>query len=348
MKKTALLITAILGFSGLSVAQQDVHFSQVLSNPYLYNPAAGGLMNVGEVSIGNRMQWANVEGRPSTYFASGTSQFKIGKKNKAILDEISQSEKAKTFFSNPQRTIGKKHVIGAKLIADQIGPFQKTSIQGSYAYHLPLTAKLNAGVGLGIGYSNFGLDENKVTLQNSGDYTYLSYIGNTTKQNMFDVSSGLVIYSNRFLFSFSATQLTKSQVRLSNIETESNFERHLYLLTSYRLDLNSTYAPEPLAILKKTANSPASFDVGARLHYANKGFLSLTYRKQSALSVGLGVNILTHFRVCYAYDLGLQATRGFGTGSHELQLGFIFGHKRNMKKEFKEDEKEQKEVKEKI
>ena len=88
MKK--FVVTAFVSVAGLAFGQQDIQFTQTASSPFLINPAAGGLMNVAEVVVGNRLQYAGIEGRPMTTFAGIQSMVRFKKrKSKALLDELS-------------------------------------------------------------------------------------------------------------------------------------------------------------------------------------------------------------------------------------------------------------------
>lgn len=336
--KTNILLFIALFFSGCALAQQDIQFSQTLYNPYVFNPAAAGLTNLTELNVGLRTQWLAVEGKPQTFYASAQSQIRFKKVKGAVLDEF--NKEGKSFYDSPQRTIGRKHVLGGKAVADIIGPFNKTSVMGSYAIHLPLTQKINAGVGIGLGWSNFSIDQSRVSLIKSNDDAYLNYLATTNSQNFVDVQAGLVLYNDRFLFSVSGSQFLKNRTRFDGTETESSYERHLYALASYRFDVSKTYAIEPLVILKNTSASPLSFDAGLRVHYQRIGWLSLSYRSQSTMCAGVGINLMKHFRLAYAFEFGLSGLRSFGAGAHEIQLGFVLGRRRNMDKEFKQQQKE--------
>jgi type IX secretion system PorP/SprF family membrane protein len=333
---TALLCTLL---SGVVNGQQDIQFTQTLSNPYLFNVGAGGMTNVAEFNLGTRAQWLSVGGKPMTYYASGQSQVRFGKGDKPVLDDFNQAQKS--VYDSPVRTIGLKHIIGGKAISDAIGPFAKTSAMASYAIHLPLTKKLNIGLGVGMGISNFSVNDSKVKLSDANDAAYQSYLGSASKQNFLDVQSGLVVYNDRFYLGISGTQLLHNRTQFRSIETESNFERHWYFMGSYRFDLGKTYALEPVMMVKDVVGSPASYDIGARFHYHRMGWISLGYRGKSAFSVGFGINVLKQFRVSYAYEMGISNLRSYGNGSHELQIGIVLGHRRNMEKEFREQQKEQ-------
>lgn len=342
MKHLHLILLSTL-LSGIAVAQQDIQFSQALSNLYLFNPGAAGMTNVGEFNLGTRAQWLSVSGRPVTYYASGNSQIRFGKTDKPVLDEFSTTRKS--FYDSPVRTIGLKHIVGGKVMSDAIGPFSKTTAMGSYAIHLPLTKKINIGLGVGVGFSSFSIDQGKVTLGQSDDGAYQSYLGSSSRQNFLDLQSGFVMYNDHFYLGVSGSQLLKNTTQFKGIETGSNFERHYYFMGSYRFDLGQKYGFEPLVIVKNTVGSPISLDAGARFHYYRIGWISLGYRGKSALTAGFGFNVMKQFRVAYAYDMGIAGLRSYGNGTHELQLGFIFGHRRNMEKEFKEQKKKELEQK---
>ncbi|WP_343634532.1 type IX secretion system membrane protein PorP/SprF [Fluviicola sp.] len=336
MKK--FVVTAFVSVAGLVFGQQDIQFTQTASSPFLINPAAGGLMNVAEVVVGNRLQYAGIDGRPMTTFAGIQSMVRFKKrKSKALLSELSSI--GQTFYSTPQRTVAYKQVAGLTFINDVIGPFTRTNVKANIGVHIPLSQKLNAGIGLGIGWSNFGIDNSKVTLGNANDKAYANYIGIAASQNYLDAQAGLIVYNDRLLVSVSGSQLFNNKTRLSDVTTESHFQPHLFVLGSYRFDLGSKYGLEPIVQFKSVKNAPISYDVAMRLHYMRMGWVSLSYRRQSSIGVGFGINLLARFNVSYSFEFGNGVTEKFGNTSHEVRLGFIFGHRRNMDKEFKQDEK---------
>lgn len=337
MKK--LVLTSFIAVAGLAFGQQDIQFTQTASSPFLINPAAGGMMSVAEVVIGNRLQYAGIDGRPMTTFAGIQSMIRFKKKrSKALLHELSSI--GQTFYSTPQRTIGYKQVAGLTFINDAIGPFTRTSVKGNFGVHIPLSQKLSAGLGLGLGWSNFGIDNSKVILGNSTDNAYTNYIGISARQNYVDAQAGLVVYSDRLLISLSGSQLFNNKTRLSDVTTGSTFQPHLFVLASYRFDVGQKFGLEPIVQFKSVKHAPVSYDLAMRLHYMRMGWVSLSYRRQSSIGVGFGINLLARFNVSYSFEFGNGVTEKFGNTSHEIRLGFIFGHRRNTKQELKQDEKE--------
>ena len=72
------LLIVFLGCLPLATfAQQEFQFSNSAFNPYLLNPAAGGLTDVMQFEVASRVQWMGYDGGPSTFMASGHSQIKF-------------------------------------------------------------------------------------------------------------------------------------------------------------------------------------------------------------------------------------------------------------------------------
>lgn len=335
--KTNLFIFSLVVLSSFnsmnSVAQQEYQFANTSANPFLLNPAAGGMTDVMQFEASSRMQWVGYDGGPRTIMLSGHSQFGSNS-NGHTLGEFNVKDEA--FFQGPKVSIAKrKHVIGGKVWNDAIGPFSKTSVQGSYAYHLPLTKKLNFGVGIGLGYSNFRLNESKVVLHQEDDNAYAQFLGNSSQQSLGDAQAGLVIYGEKFFFGASSTQILKNKVELNQVMTGSNFNRHYFFITKYSFEVSSTLDIEPLAVLKIAESSPLSLDFGARFVFNKNSWATIQYRANNALVFQLGGNLIKNLYLNYAFEYGIGKIRSAGTSTHEIQLGYYLGKNRNVDKELK-------------
>lgn len=328
-----VIINCLLVF--ISGAQQEYQFANTANNPFLLNPAAGGMTDIAHFEATTRMQWLGYDGGPKTMLLSGNSQ--INFKGKSLGEFNIRDEK---LFSGPEITTAKnKHVIGGKIWNDAIGPFSKTSIQGSYAYHLPLTKTINFGVGIGLGYSNFRLDESKVVLHQQDDNVYSQFLGNSSQQNLGDAQAGFVVYGEKLFFGISGTQILKNKVELNQIMTGSNFNRHYFIITKYKFDVNDKYAIEPTAVLKMVVNSPISMDFGSRFIYNNSSWFGVQYRTNNSLIFQIGSNLVKNLYISYAYEQSIGKIRTSGNSTHEIQLGYFLGKNRNVDKEIKNNPK---------
>lgn len=331
-----IIINCMIVFS--SISQQEYQFANTVNNPYLLNPAAGGLSDIMHFEASTRMQWVGYDGGPNTVLISGNSQLKIGKTSGKPLSEFNvRNEK---LFQNPEITIAKrKHVIGGKIWNDAIGPFSKTSIQASYAYHLPLTRKLNFGLGIGLGYSNFRINDSKVILSQQNDDVYDQFQGNTATQNLGDAQAGFVVYNEKLFLGISGTQVLNSKVELNQIVTGNNFNRHFFMIAKYKIT-SGDIAIEPSIVTKMTENSPVSIDLGTRLLYKNSSWFGVQFRTNNSLIFQVGANLIKNFYMSYAFEQSIGKIRTAGSSTHEIQLGFYMGKNRNIDKELKDKSKE--------
>lgn len=321
-----------------SSAQQEYQFANTVNNPFLLNPAAGGTTDVMQFEASTRMQWLGYDGGPKTIMLAGNSQINLDKSGTKTLSEFNVHDEK--FFEGPKVTTSKsKHVVGGKVWNDAIGPFSKTSIQGSYAYHLPLTKVLNFGVGLGLGYSNFRIDDTKVVLLQANDELYNQFQGNTAQQNYGDAQAGFVIYGEKLFFGLSGTQILKNKVELNQIMTSNNYNRHYFVVLKYKVQTSDDISFEPSAVFKIAEKSPISIDFGTRMLYKNSSWFGVQYRTNSSIIFQLGSNLIKNFYVNYAFELSMGKLRTAGNSTHEIQLGYYLGKNRNVDKEIKDKSK---------
>ena len=331
------LITALLALSALqSLAQQESQFANVANNPFYVNPAAAGLYDVMQFEATYRSQWMGYNGGPRTMMFMGNSQ--IGGKSKKALKEF--NIKDESFFGLPERSTGSiKHIVGGKMMNDAIGPFARTSVHGSYAIHLPFVSSFNFGAGLGIGWSNFKVDESRVLLHQTDDVSYSQFLGNTSTQNMLDVNAGLVFYNDVFFMGLSTTQALNNKLRFDAVDTESAHVRHYYVVSKYKFNLGSV-ALEPSITGKLAPKGPVSIDLGTRLIINNSTWLGIQYRTSNALIFQVGSTIIKNLYVGYSYEQAIGSIKTVNNGSHEIQLGLLIGNNRNIDKEIKESKAE--------
>lgn len=311
--------------------QQESQYLNTSNNPYLLNPAAGGMSGVVNIEATSRTQWLGYNGGPRTMLLVGSSEIKF-KKSGQVLSEFNTEDEA--FFSNPEATTGAlKHVIGGKVSYDAIGPFAKTSAYASYAIHLPFSKKLNFGVGVGLGWSNFRIDQDRVVLYQEDDAAYSQFLGNSSQQNIFDANAGLVFYNDNFVGGISVLQALKNNAVFGDIQTESYFNRHYFITAKYRFDLESKVGIEPIAVAKFAEKSPPSFDLGLQISYNRAAWLGVQYRTSNAITLQVGANIIKNIYLAYGYEIATGLIRSGSNGTHEIQLGIYIGKNRNMKKE---------------
>jgi type IX secretion system PorP/SprF family membrane protein len=336
MKRNTLILIAIALLAHISNAQQESIFGNAAFNPYLINPAAGGMGSVMQFETTYRTQWIGYNGGPRTIAFTGFSPIKTS--GEKVLQEYNYHDDA--LFGLPERTTGStKHIVGGKLMNDAIGPFSKSSVQLSYAIHLPLTKSINFGAGLSGGWSNLRLDESRVVLDDAEDNSYAQFLGGTNFQNILDANAGIVLYNKSLFLGLSTNQLLNNMVQFNDVETLSRYNRHFNLQGSYRFEAGNKIELEPTLLARYIKNSPLSADIGVRTIINNSSWLSLQYRTSNAIVVRVGSTLVKNLYLCYGYEHSLGALQSTNSGSHEIQLGIILGKNRNLSKEI-EDSKQ--------
>lgn len=192
MKMISNIFTALFALPATcSVnAQQESHYINLTNNPYLLNPAAGGMTITFNIEATSRTQWLGYDGGPRTMAIVGNSPVRFGK-GEQVLEEYNSEGKA--FYKAPERTTGSiKHILGGIAMTDVIGPSNRTSVQASYSVHLPLIKSINISVSLSIGWSNFRINQDRVTLYQEDDPAYSQFFGSTSSQNIANANAGVV------------------------------------------------------------------------------------------------------------------------------------------------------------
>lgn len=326
MKNYILIASFFVGLT--TFGQQQSQFASVFQNPYILNPAAGGLYDAMQIDATTRFQWIGAGQGPTTMMLTGHSQLGIGNSNKN--KEFNPSNKV--LFSSPEMSVGStKHIVGGKIYNDEIGVFGRTSVNGSYAIHLPVTSNFNFGAGIGLGWSNFRINQSRVVLYNEGDGTYNDALASSSSQNIADVNAGLVFYGKGLFLGISTEQILKSKAKFNNVATNSNYDRHFYLTAKYSIKVVDMYI-EPSVNLKYASNSPLSVDFGSRFIFNGSTWLGAWYRTSNNLVLQVGSNLVKNLYISYTYEQATGKIRNAASGTHEVQLGMYIGRKKAEKK----------------
>lgn len=334
--KFNLLVIAILLFSSTAQAQQEAQFVSAINNPYLYNPAAGGIGSVAQIDLVGSLQWMGANG-PKSFGISGSTILNIG--NSASLQEYNKN--GKMMHALPVQTVGAlKHVVGGKIIRDQIGIFNNTTIQANYAIHLPINKIFNIGAGIGLGWGGHRINTNRVVLYDQVDDTYSNFLSNTSGQNVFNMNAGIVFYGKGLFFGASVSQILRNEVKFNNIETGSLYQRHIYLNLSYALKVGE-HVLEPVVIAKVGQSFPTSLDYGARFLFRGASWIGIYGRSTNTMIFQVGSTLVGNTYLSYSYGMGMGQLKNVYTNSHEIQLGIYFGNKSAKAKSATKKNKEQ-------
>jgi type IX secretion system PorP/SprF family membrane protein len=306
------LVFILCLFSSAVVLAQDPIFSQFYAMPLQINPGFAGSANAPRVGIAYRNQWTGFNNAYRTYAA---------------------------FYE--QRLNRLNSGIGFYAEGDNAGDgiFKTLKFSATYAYRLQVTDDIALKLGIEGGVRQANLDWLKLSFPDQIDavdgfiYDTEEIQPDVTNRTAFDISSGLMVLSEKFYLGFAMHHL--------NTPDESILLQNNNLLKGVPLRYTLHGGTE---LIVKAGNKarPASFispnflfvsqgpykqlNLGA---YASFGSIYTgawfrhTFRNADAviLLAGFREGI---FKIGISYDVTVSGLSGYSGGTYELSLGLLF------------------------
>jgi type IX secretion system PorP/SprF family membrane protein len=278
MKK--LLIVLFLFNFNFTIAQQIPQISGFNFYNEFYNPASIGMkyeLNVGTLI---RKQWVGFEGSPFIIGVFGDYTFR---------NRVSK--------------------VGLQYNYDQLGSFKHNQIRAIYCHQFRLSRKLTMQLALSpelfFTTANFNFianDPNDPALPPNG----------ISKGAAFTFSSGITVFTPRFLFGFASNQILESKINVIHYQ----LIRHYLVTMMYQIKISDNYSLTPMAHFKTDTGSH-QWDFILQNEYKNKYILGVGYRIKDAVTFQVGFKWST-FTIAYMYDLTTSEIKNYSKGSHEI------------------------------
>lgn len=307
-KLLTLFITALLS-SSATLSAQDAHFSQYYANQLYLNPAFAGARKCPRVSINYRNQYP-VLGVYQTYSAS-----------------------------YDQYVSGLNGGLGLLAMRDEAGDgaLSTTEISGLYSYHLKMSRNFTLLSGFQATYRQVNVNWNALTFPDQIDpfYGFVRETSEVSPDNntvgVFDVSAGLIGYTERFYIGVAAHHLTQPDVSFFTQDrlplkftahagltiplgrTRLYGELQNYLIPNIVYQVQGPY--DQLTISTSFTRSSISGGLGFRTSSVNPDavVVLLGYAPtEGAWSVG------------YSYDITVSSIANNLGGAHEISLSYQF------------------------
>lgn len=328
MKKILVLVSCV-AFVGSSFSQQMPQYSQYLRNQFMVNPAAAGVYDFVDVTVGGRWQWIGFGDEPRTAYLSVTSP--VSSKPKPKYNPALRISSGPV--RNPEIKTGKlKHAVGGQLIADQYGAFRTMTVAGTYALHMPISKNYNLSFGTRLGLTNNTFLKDKAqtlnivdATQGYSDLTYDQFAANNSSKWIMDLGLGFYLYSQKAFFGISADRLTKDMVEFGSGTANFNTQMHFNATAGYKIPLNENLSLTPALLAKFMSPAPVSVEGSLQLEYKEWLWAGVSYRHKDAIIGMVGLNINEMFKFGYSYDFSLSRFNDFSGGGHEIVLGIMLG-----------------------
>ncbi|PRY14891.1 type IX secretion system PorP/SprF family membrane protein [Pontibacter ummariensis] len=308
MNKSLILIIILLCFAITTQvrAQQRPQYSQYMLNGFLLNPAIAGIEDYADLRVGHRRQWVGLEGAPTTYYVSAHTPLNKGASGNKYHRALAH------------------HGMGAILHTDETGPLRRTGLSVSYAYHLPITTKINVSAGVSTGLIRNSINASELEFGNDNDPLIG---GGNIRNTMLDLNLGFWVYSRNFSVGVAGAQLLEDAGSLDegitpDDEANLGLQRHYFATASYRFEPTEELDVIPSVMLKLASPSPASIDASMRVLYDERFWVGAGYRHKDALVGMVGVYVSPLLDVSYSYDYTLSDLNQVSAGTHEIVIGF--------------------------
>lgn len=290
-----VLICTLFQANKLS-AQQEFQISQYMFNPFSFNPAYAGTKDCIDATIGARLQWLGFQAHriPNTKFFNIHGAFK-----------------------NKYKFVKTKHAAGLSIMNDQAGRITNTRMMLAYAYHVPLSYKVNMSMGVYAGAIQYKFAGGDLRY---GDITDPAIPGAVVAYLYPDVTAGLrfVTWKKAF-YALSASQLVGN--RLPEIGN-SRLERHFQFMAGKAFE-NQAYDMEiiPSVLVKFAPFSAPAVDANLLFNFSNAFAVGASYRAFSTFSGIMQVKFMRYFTLGYSYDYSLSKTNLVSINTHEITIG---------------------------
>ncbi|MCT2561777.1 PorP/SprF family type IX secretion system membrane protein [Chryseobacterium herbae] len=285
-----IIITIALLLAGKSYGQLNPMGSSYFQNEYLANPAMAGIEKGWIIGGAYKVQWTSIDGAPFMQALTAT-------------------------YGIPDKKVG----LGLNFYSESAGVIRRTSLKGTYAYHLPLNDQgsfLDFGISSSI--MNEWIDFNKV-------------VGDPGDQNLHHFNARPLYIEGDFGISYRNQRLTL-QAGMSNVKQLLNkdlrqnvIDRPLYMgSVSYRF-FTQELTIESKAVYRGVENYKEIVDVGVQVKfYKDKLMLSCLYHSTNAATFGVGTFYQNQLRILCLYTTDTSDLGKYGNGEFEIALHYHF------------------------
>jgi type IX secretion system PorP/SprF family membrane protein len=321
-----LMIVSLINHTAIKAQQLPV-YSQYMMNAFLLNPAVAGHEGYTAVNVTAREQWLGLKDAPGTYAVSYQTRLL---KN-SYISRSASIRRRKRVMSRSGR-VG----YGVYAFTDMAGAFNRTGLQGTYCYHIPLD-KSQLSFGLSLTGYQFRIDDSKIKLLDEGDQLLL----NTEKSTFIPDANFGVYYTDQHIYAgISAMQLFQTPLKLGADKEGPGFRmiRHYFVTAGYRFELNRDLLVEPSFLFKTTEKFIAQIDVNVKTYIKENYWAGISYRTGGSYSIveesfkGKGSSAIImggirvdKFYIGYAFDYTFNAIGARTLGTHEIMAAVKFG-----------------------
>jgi type IX secretion system PorP/SprF family membrane protein len=286
--RTLLVLLLLLAGTCDLKAQQFPQFSQYMYNGLIINPAYAGSKDYLSLTGVYRKQWADFPGAPETETFTAHGPLSQGKMGLGLV------------FINDKTSDASKHM----------------DISAAYAFHIE-TGGGTLSLGIQGGITQYSTDLSKLRVYDLNDN-----VAGLNESEIFPIASaGLYYYTDKFYAGFSAPQLLTNSPKAA-----PSLVNHFFLTSGIVLGSGDNFKLKPSFLLKMAPPAPLSYDINLNAFFGKVIGIGVSYRSEDAIVGLVELQLTPNLRLGYSYDMVQSAIKDFAPASHEIMLGYDFGH----------------------
>ena len=286
----AVLMGAFVMGLPMARAQQQPVTTLPLAHMYDAHPAAAGADSLIHVSLWQRSPWTGLPSAPRTTSLALTSP-----------------------------TSSKSLSWGARVWSDVAGPTRMSGAHAGMVYSAQWTRKMRMSLGLGVGWTQFSIDGNRIELEQAGDPT-LEDIYQAV--GVPDATAGLLLTGGEFRFAVSAGHVLGSSLPVyEGTGLDSRLTSHMRMLISNRFN-RGQWGITPVVQVQHLRPIPTEWALALRVDRDKSVWAMAGYRSAGAGHFGAGMRINDQLTFSYNRNWAMGSLARVLGGGHEVVLGF--------------------------
>jgi len=324
MKAVRLLFTILLIGIAASVSAQELDHTQYYLNLPGINAGFTGIEDYMDTRFSFRQGWNDFAVKNNYTFVSAYGALNNFARNALSNNTLRLSNPEAFKQVQNERRLLRKHGVGGMITSRSLGPYEATTINANYAYHLPITPTLNMSFGSRVAFNSQRIDFTTYVVRDPVNDAFYQQIMQSNQGNAgsFQLDFGYVLYSSKFYLGLSSNGLVSTHVTgTSVVEIEQAKRVSLQgALTRIPIGANLVFSPSFRATYAKGYDLMAS--INGRLMIKNLVYVGAGYTNSSPkLSLLFGLNVNGRFSVNYSYDKYLSNLNNFNVNVHEVVIG---------------------------
>lgn len=299
LKFFVLSLGIILG-ARQAIAQQHPIFTQYMFNGLVINPAYTGSHESMTTSLAYRSQWSGLSGAPQTQVATMHSPIKFT-----------------------------RSAAGVMLVHDALGPTSEYTINGTYAYRIPVSANAKLAVGAQVGVTYYKSNYSEVNVVTPNGQPDPAFAKNESRY-LPNLGIGAYYYSKTSYIGLSIPTLINNQWDTQDAISEAKQKRHYFLSAGHVFTLTPNLKLKPNVLLKWEEGGEFQYDLNANLLIHEALWVGVSYRMNDSFDVLLQWNITEQLSLGYSYGYPTSNLASVQFGTHEVVLNYRIKHDKHI------------------